>query len=130
MSSAVWHWAQVLALLVELLAVLFFLLGGVWSKELETTSTVAVTLVLVLVTADALLLLYVRNRVLERFLRWVLYFQVVTPLALIYGMLVAVRGTMHMFTVYFLGCLVLLPAARLVLLCVDGVVEFVVKDES
>ena len=85
-------WLQASSLVLQLALTAVFLFGCDFSPHLETTATVAVGLVVFLVLCDALLLSYARNPVLERFLRWVLYFQIVTPLALIYGMLVAVRG--------------------------------------
>ena len=121
-------WLQASSLVLQLALTAVFLFGSDFSPHLETTATVAVGLVVFLVLCDALLLSYARNPVLERFLRWVLYFQIVTPLALIYGMLVAVRGAVDSFALYFVVCLVVLPGARLVLLCWDGIVEFVVKD--
>ena len=128
MSSGTALWAQAGCLVLQVVLTVVFVFGSQYSPHLETTATVAVALVLFLLACDALLLGYARNPVLERFLRWVLYFQIVTPLALIYGMLVAVRGAMDGFVLYFATCLLALPGARLVLLCWDGVVEFVVRD--
>ena len=122
-------WPQLLALGLELTAIAAFILAADWSERLHTTGVVGCGLALLLVTADAALLLTVANPLLERFLRWVLYFQIVAPLALIYGMLVAVRGAGDEFGIYFLVCLLGLPALRFVMLCITGIVEFVVNDE-
>ena len=128
MSAGPALWLQAVSLILQLALTVVFLFGSDFAPHLETTATVAVGLVVFLILCDALLLSYTRNPVLERFLRWVLYFQIVTPLALIYGMLVSVRGAVDRFALYFVACLVALPGARLVLLCWDGIVEFVVKD--
>ena len=67
--------------------------------------------------------------VLARFLRWTLYFQIVAPLALVYGLLMSSRGTLDLFGFYFFACLVFAPALRFAFLSAHGIAEFLANDD-
>ena len=116
--------------ILHITCILLFYYFSRTERDLQGTAVVGISLLCFLIVADITLIFSNCAPVLSRFLRWTFYFQIVAPLSLIYGLLVASRGVMYPFSLYFLLFILLAPALRLVSLGVRGVLEFVVSDDS
>lgn len=116
--------------ILHLTCILVFYYFSRTEGDLQATAVVGISLLCFLIVADITIIFSNCTPVLSRFLRWTFYFQIVAPLSLIYGLLVASRGVLYPFSLYFLLFILLAPALRLVSLGVRGVLEFVISDDS
>ena len=118
-----------LSLILHCAGLLVFLYLTWADATTRRTILVGCSLLGVLVLGEVALFRAQAWPVLARFLRWTLYFQVIAPLALIYGLLVSSRGALDLFGLYFFAFLVLAPALRFTLLSAHGVAEFLANDD-